>query len=141
MTLCDGGGPFVGAFIDLQKLSAALLLFIICFSASLAAANELGSYSTPTTRPADKAPQNLSGEINSDCFTGYSVKFTSARSAFEYKDMPVSPPGECLEDSAAITLHRDGDKSMWSLVPWLSSYSLNPIDDIRNLQVLLRYRF
>lgn len=61
-------------------------------------------------------------------------------SALERKDIPVGSMKESLEEAVAIALHRDGDK-IWSLAPSLCKVSLNPIDDIKNLQVLLQYRY
>jgi len=79
--------------------------------------------------------------MNRDCFTGYFTNVSSVIIALERKDMSVGSMNECFEETAAITLHKDGDKIIWSLAPSLAMFSLNPIDDIKNLQVLLQYRF
>ena len=130
----------MNVFVGLQKYSAALFLIMICASASFAAADDLGLFSALTMHPTDSL-NNISVEINSDCFAGYFTKFTSASAAPEHKDTPISSVSECFEEAASITLHKDGDKIIWSLVPSLSRYSLDPIDDLKNIQVLLRYRF
>jgi hypothetical protein len=58
----------------------------------------------------------------------------------ERKDSSVGSMNECFEEIAAISLHKDGDKIIWSLAPSsLSKLSLNPIDDSKKLQVLLQY--
>ncbi len=128
-------------FIGLRKYLAALFFIIIYASASLAATNELGLYSALTMHPANDSPKNISVEINGDGFAGYFTKFASLSAALEHKDMPVSSVNESFEETAAISLHKDGDKTIWSLIPSLSRYSLNPIDDIKNIQVLLQYKF
>ena len=116
---------------------------MICASASLAAANEPGMSNTAaqTMHPTIDSLQNISVGINSDCFAGYFTKFKSVSAAPERKDMPIVPASESLEEAAAITLHKDGDKGIWSLAPALGKYSFNLLDDIKNFQVLLRYRF
>ncbi len=128
-------------FIGLQKYLAALFLILIYASASLAAANDQGLLSALTMHPTNDSLKNISAEINSDCFAGYFTEFTRESAALEHKDMPVSSASECFEETASIALHKDGDKIIWSLVPSLSRYSLDPIDDLKNIQVLLRYRF
>lgn len=127
-------------FSGFQKYLAALFFIMICASASLAAADDLGLFSTLTMHPND-SPKNTSAEINSDGFAGYSTKLASVSAALENKDMPVSSVNECFEETAAITLHKDGDKTTWSLIPSLSRYSFDPLDDLKNIQVLLRYKF
>jgi hypothetical protein len=124
-----------------KKYLVALFLIMIYASASLAAANDPGLFSAMTMHPTNDSPKNISVEINSDCFAGYFTKFTSLSTDLEHMDMPISWVSECFEETSTITLHKDGDKIIWGLAPSLSRYSLNPIDDIRNIQVLLRYRF
>ncbi len=58
----------------------------------------------------------------------------------ERKDIPATRY-ECLDETPAIALHKHGDDTIWSLAPSLSKVSLNPIDDIKNLQVLFHFRF
>ncbi len=79
--------------------------------------------------------------IGSDLFAGYFTEFTSVSSALEHKNMPASPVSEYFEDIAAISIHKNHDKIIWSLVPSLNTYSLNLIDDIKNIRVLLQYKF
>jgi hypothetical protein len=55
--------------------------------------------------------------------------------------MPVGSVEKSLEESIAIPLQKDGDKIIWSLGPTLRTITLNPIEDINNLQVVLKYRF
>ena len=59
----------------------------------------------------------------------------------EGKDLAFGSMNECFEETAVITLRKEGDEIMWGLAPSLGKFSLNPIDDIKNLQVLLQYRF
>ena len=118
--------------------------FLVVFTASLAAANDPGlpsDASAQATCPTNQSPSELSAGINSDCFSGYHINFKSVISALERKDLPVGPMKESIEEAVAIALLRDGDTSMWSLAPSLGKISLNPIDDIKNLQVLLQYKY
>jgi hypothetical protein len=59
----------------------------------------------------------------------------------ERKDSSAGSTNEYFENIAAISLHKDGDKIIWSVAPSLPKISLNPIENIKNLQVVLRYRF
>lgn len=132
-------------FSGRRKYLAALILATFFASASLAAADDLSLQSDTVSRtmhPTNESPTKISSGINSECFTGYFINLRSVIAAPERKDMPVGSMNECFEDTAAITLHKDGDKIIWSLVPsLLGRFSLNPIDDIKNLQVVLKYRF
>ncbi len=56
-------------------------------------------------------------------------------------DMLFGSMNECFEDTAGIAPSKSDDKIMWSLAPLLGKLSLNPMDDINNIQVLLQYRF
>ena len=128
-------------FIGLLKYLVALFLIMIYASVSLAAADDPDLFSALTMHPTNDAPQYISVEINSDCFAGYFTKFTSVSTALENRNMPVSSISECFEETTAITLHKDGEQIIWTLAPSLIRYSLNPIDDLKNIQVLLRYKF
>ena len=130
-------------FIGQKKYLVASFFVMICASASLAAANDPGmsNSAAQTMHPTIDSLQNISVGINSDCVTGYFTKFRGVSAALERRDMPIVPTSESLEEAAAITLHKDGDKGIWSLAPSLCKYSFNLLDDIKNFQVLLRYRF
>jgi hypothetical protein len=128
----------------LNKYFAALFFVMICASASPAAANSISLSShaiAQTMYPTHDTTNNISVGINSDCFAGYFTEFSSMSTTFEHRDMPVGSVSECLEEAVAITLHKDGDTIIWGLAPSLSKVSFNLVDDIKNLQVLLRYRF
>ncbi len=114
---------------------------MIYASVSFAASNDPDLFSALTMHSTNEPPQNISAEINSECFAGYFSKFTSVSNALEHMNMLISSVSECSQDTSTITLHKDGDKIIWSLAPSLNRYSLNPIDDIKNIQVLLRYKF
>lgn len=127
-----------------RKYFAAFFFVVFYASASLAAANDPGSpsdTSAQATRPTNQSPIEISAGINSEWFSGYCTNFKSVISALERKDMPVGQMKERIEEAVAIALLRDGDNSVWSLAPSLGKISLNPIDDIKNLQVLLQYRY
>ncbi len=128
-------------FYGLQKYLAALFLIMLCASASFAETNDLGLFSALTADSNDDSPKNISVELNNDCFTYHFIKFAHVSTAVEHNDLPVRSLIECLEEIPSLTLHKDGNNPIWSLAPLLSKYSLNPIDDIKNIQVLLQYRF
>ena len=90
--------------------------------------------------PANEPPI-ISAGIDSKFFTGYFTGFRNVTTGVERKDSSAGSTNECFEDIAAISLHKDGDKIIWSVAPSLLRISLNPIEDIKNLQVLVRYRF
>ncbi len=135
------GGFFMSFFSGLQKYVAALFLVMIYASASFAATNGLDLFPFLTADPKDDSSNNISIEINNDCFAGYFTNSTKVNTTPEYRDMPVGSVSECLEEAASIALRKDGTTIIWSLVPVLTTYSLNPIDDIKNIQVLLQYKF
>jgi hypothetical protein len=126
----------------LVKFPAALILITVFTSATLAAPKDLDFLASPATpKDSPRSFQSSTGRINSSCFAGYSIKFIEPNSALDRAGMSESPASECFQDIASIALHKDGGKIIWSLTPSLGKYSLNPIDDLRNIQVLLRYRF
>jgi hypothetical protein len=126
---------------SLQKSLGAILLIAICASSSIAAAESTGLFSAQKMNPTNDLPNNVSVGINSDFFADDFTKFTSVNSTREHRDMPASPASERIEDITSISLHKDHDKTIWSLAPSLYTYSFNPINDIKNIQVLLRYKF
>ena len=129
---------------NLRKYSATIFLVIFCASASVAAANDLSLQSDTNAEAAfpENEPTGQTSEgLTSEYFTEYFENFKITIPAPEHPDMPVSSLSESIEESAAIILHKDGDKVIWSLAPSLKKFSLNPIDDINNLQVVLKYRF
>src|SRR5574337_1132212 len=137
-------GLIVVLFRCLRKYLAAFFLVIFYASASFAAAIDLSLPSdtiAQTIHPTNESPKKISVEINSEFFTGYSTNLKSVIAAQERKDMPVESMNECFEETPAISLHKDGDKIIWGLAPSFQRFSLNPIDDIKNLQLLLLYRF
>lgn len=125
-------------FNGLRRCLAAFFLVMFCASASLATTNDPSLWSDTvdkTIHPTIKT----SG--NSECFTGYFTSFRNMPIVLEREDMPAGSLNECFGETSAITLHKGGDKTVWSLVPSLDRLSLNPIDNIKNLQVLWQYRF
>jgi hypothetical protein len=132
-----------GFFVVLpfKKSLIAVFLIAICTATSIAGAKSIDLFSAQKMNSTNDLPYNISVGINNDYFAGDFTKFTTVSSAFEHKDMPASSVDEYFEDITAISLHKDHDKIIWSLAPSLYTYSLNPISDIKNIQVLLRYRF
>jgi hypothetical protein len=91
--------------------------------------------------PANEPPLQTSGELNSEGVTDYFKNFRTMITAPEHPDMPETSMKESFEETVAITLHKDDDKIIWSLAPSLRKFSLDPIEDINNLQLVLKYRF
>ncbi len=110
----------VASLSGLYKYLSAFFFIMLC-SASLAGANNRDSSLELPMLPANE--------------------FIVQDTANGHQDAPAGSLGESLEDIAAIPLHKHDDQIVWSLAPSLSKVSLNPIDDIRNMQVLLRFRF
>jgi hypothetical protein len=129
----------------LRKYSATIFLIIIfCASATLAAANDLmprSATNVQTTPPRIEPAKQKSGGLNSKYFADYFNDSSIMITAPEHPDLPVGSMNESLEDAVAITLHKDGDKIIWSLGPSLRALSLKPIDDINNIQIVLKYKF
>jgi hypothetical protein len=127
----------------LEKYLGTFFLVIFCASASLAAVHDLGVPAhiiALTVSPANGSTI-MSEESNNECFAGYDINFRDVILALDHKNMPFGFIKECFDETAAIPLQLDGDKIIWSLAPSLGRFSLNPIDDIKNLQVVLKYRF
>jgi hypothetical protein len=93
------------------------------------------------THPGNEPPVQTAYGFNSESYTEYFSNFRIMTTAPEHPDMPVGSVEESLEESVAIPLQKDGDKIIWSLGPTLRTITLNPIEDINNLQVVLKYRF
>jgi hypothetical protein len=130
-------------FKGLRKIIAVFYLFIFYASASLAAANGMSLPSDPiaqTMHPTNESPITSVG-IDSKFFTESFTGFRSVIAGVERKDSSAGSTNERFEEIAAISLHKDGDKIIWSVAPSLLRISLNPIENIKNLQVVLRYRF
>jgi hypothetical protein len=128
--------------LSLKKSLIVVFLIAICASTSIAVANSIGLFSAQKMNSTNALSNNTFMGFNNDFFTGDFTKFTSTSSALEYKDISsASPISQYLQDITTISLQKDHDKIIWSLAPSLSMYSLNPIDDIKNVQVLLRYKF
>ncbi len=130
-------------FNGFRKYLVVFFLVMLSASSSLAAANNL-SFESDTDyqmmQPTNEPPIIKSAEINSACFSVYVTDFKSAVSALERGDTAGSM-NECFGDTATISLHKDDGKIIWSVAPSLSRLSFNPLDNIRNLQVVLKYRF
>lgn len=124
------------ALIVLHKYSALFFLIMI-FTSSLAGANDLALSSALAMHPINSPLNNISA----GCFPGRFVESTRKGAALEREDTLVSSESNCFKENAAIPLHKDGKEIVWSLAPSLSKFSLDPLDVIKNVQVLLQYRF
>jgi len=129
---------------DLRKYSVAFYLFIILASASLASANGLGlpyDQNAQEMNPANETSIKTCLGIGNECFTGYSTNFKTAIIDTEPGNTAAGPVSELFKQTAAITLHKGVNNTMWSLAPSISKYSLNPMEDVKRLQVMLQYSF
>jgi hypothetical protein len=106
-----------------------------------AEASESGLFSALMMHPTNGSFKDISAGIGSDGFTGRFTLFARESNALDHEDMHIFPVSERPGETAAIALHKDGDTIIWSLAPSLSKLSLDPMDVIKNIQVLLRYRF
>jgi hypothetical protein len=131
-------------FNGLQNYLAVFILAIFCASASFAAANDLNLQSdtiTQTMHPTNESPIETSAGIKIDGFTGDYNNYRSEIIAFERTDKSIGSIKEYIEETCSIALRKHADKIIWSLAPSLDRFSFNPIDDIKNLQIVLKYRF
>ena len=128
--------------INLRKYSAAFYLAVFLVSASLASANGLGLTSDPNAQimnPVNESSIKTCLGTGSECFSGYMM---SARNVItEGNDGQTGSMSEFFKDTTAITLHKGGNNSMWSLAPSVSKFSLNPMEDVKRVQVMLQYSF
>jgi hypothetical protein len=88
----------------------------------------------------DDLPSSLS--TNDSYITGY---FAGARNLFGYLDKKYNllsvSVDDCFVDKSALTIGKYGDKITWSFVPLFDTSSYNPIDAVKNFQVMCRFRF
>ncbi len=134
-------------FNELRTYLVAFLLVIFSVSASLAAENDFSFESnTPaqTINQTSESSATTSTGINNLCLSTYVTNFGNAVTNVGRRGIADSM-NECFEDPTStplhISLHKDDGKVIWSLAPTLTRITFNPIDDIRNLQVMLNYRF
>jgi hypothetical protein len=129
-------------FKRLRIYLAAFYLFLFFASASPAAANGSGLPSdtiAPTMNPKNESSIKTSLGIGSECSNGYFTLFRSEVIVQERREVPVVLMNECFKETPAIALHKDGNKIIWSLAPSFSKFSLDPMEDIKKLQVMLQY--
>jgi hypothetical protein len=125
----------------LQKFIITILFISICAFTSIAEANSRGLFSYQKLNSTNYLSENQSSGTNSDLFDYNIINFTAVSSTFQHENKSTSSLRKFFEDITAISLQKDHDNVIWSLTPSLNTFSLNPIDDIKNVQVLLRYRF
>jgi len=128
----------------LQNYFAAFILAICYASASFAAANDLNLQTgtiSQTIHTTNETPIVASAGLNIDGLAGDFKSYKSEFIVSEHKDMNTGSIKEYIEKTCSIALRKDGDKIIWSLAPSLDRFSLHPIDDIKNLQAVLKYNF
>ncbi len=122
----------------------ATFFFVIFYTSSFAAATELNMQSdniSQTMHSTNDSQIYLSPGYNIYGIIGDFKNYKSEATALEGKDVPIGSIKDFIEKVAFIALLKDGDKVIWSLAPVLNRFTLHPRDDIKNLQVVLRYRF
>ena len=85
--------------------------------------------------------QETFADIGIDSIKGYYMPSPGVITVSEHHDVTVGPASAMLKEKTAIILHKDGTEIRWSLAPMLSKLSLNPIENIKNLEWMLEYRF
>ena len=129
----------------------AIFYIVIFFTAApCSAGDSIDLISNETTTPKNSLSSDFN-EMNDStsslfsndfCFTGY---FTSLGSLFgnlskKNNSFSVSAD-ECFGDNAGITVSTYGDNMKWSFVPLFNASGFNPIDAIKNFQIMWQYRF
>ncbi len=127
-----------------------MVLFLVICCASLAAAaakpaDRLTDSISPSTRPTIDPTTEAWAVINNPYSTGDVTDFRSAITAPSRGDTSLGPAIEYLKDyfrgTANDARHKEGEESRWSLSPSPGRLSLNPLTDIKNMVMLLQYRF
>ncbi len=141
MTLLRGG--FVAVLEGLRKYSAAFYLVMLLASASLASANGLGPYDSnaQAINPTNESSIKTCLGTKSECFTEYNMSSRNPITDMEGINRPAGSMIDFLKETTTITLHKDGEKTLLSIAPSVSKFSLNPIENVKRLQVMLRYTF
>jgi len=106
-----------------------------------AATNDPGLSHSLIMNQSTDSSKNVSLAINSEWLAGDLPKLTSASFTSERRNVPFINVREYFENIAAVSLLKDHDNAVWSLAPSFGKYSINPLNDLKNVQVLLRYRF
>ncbi len=135
-------------FNGLRKYLVVFLLITFSASASLAAENDFSLESNDPSQAINQTSESsmtTSTGVNNLCLSTYVTNFGNAVTNVGRRGTADSMY-ECFEDTTPTTplhipLHKDDGKVIWSLTPSFSRITFNPIDDIRNLQVMLKYRF
>jgi len=125
------------------------IFYIIIFFAAVpcTAGDNIDLLSYETNTPMSSLASNLNNSpssffTNDSCFTGYFTSLSSLFSNLDKKNNLFSVSAdECFEDKAAITVGKNGDKITWSFVPLFDASGFNPIDAIKNFQVMWQYKF
>ncbi len=134
-------------FNGLRKYLVVFLLVTFSAAASLAAENDFSLESNTPSQAINQTSESSSASmrVNNLCLSSYVTNFGTAVTNVGRRGTADSMY-ECFEDATPTTplhipLHKDDGQVIWSLTPTFSRVTFNPIDDIRNLQVVLKYRF
>ncbi len=138
----------MASFPCFQKYCIVLFLVICCSSVAAAATKQVDQLTDsffPTTQPTHNPTTAAGISINDEYFRGFVTDFRSAITAPSRGDMSVGSVKEYLKDyfrgKATVELNKDGEESRWSLAPSLGKLSLNPLTNIKNMVMLLQYKF
>jgi hypothetical protein len=143
-------GLTMNVYKEYYEYIAIIYIIIIFTVVPCAAWDNINLMSYETNTPMSIISNNLtktndlpsSLSTNDSYFTGY---FTGARHLFGYLDKkynlsPVTVE-ECLVDKTAITIGKYGDKITWRFVPLFDASGYNPIDAIKNFELMCQFRF
>ena len=144
-------GLTMSVYKEYFEYLAIFYIIIIFFTAAPCTAEDISnlmSYNTNT--PMDTLSSNLTNMndshsslfTNDSCFIGYFTSLGSIFGSLDKKNNLLSVSAdECFSDKAAITVGKYGDNMTWSFVPLFDASGFNPVDVIKNFQVMWQYKF
>ncbi len=129
------------------------VLFLCMFYASLALAavdQKSSSQNTnfPWVVPTNGSPVPALTDITTEYSKGMPADFggkTNAAvrlllAAFPDPSIDPNPAAEYFRDLSTFTFYDDKD-TRWNLAPLSDKFTMNPLTDIRNVEVLLQYKY
>jgi len=132
----------------LHKICLALFLMVFCTSLAFAASDQtdnkqrdtvaqqvLPTISTPTV-----ALLNITSEYTKECLTDFKEKTKIPMYADPLLEGPTDLLKKDSREQSTFTMF-DGGDIRCSVAPLSNKFSLNPIADIMNLEVLLQHKF
>jgi hypothetical protein len=123
-----------------------VLLLIILSASFVFAAAEQKSYDNTAGQvcPAKGTPAEALVDITSEYSQGMHVDFSGQATAPAPREIALDSPTDFSSKyfRQQLTLpFYDSKETKWCLAPLSDNFSFNPMTDIRNLKVLLQYKF